>query len=179
MPDWKCFIYMYLVGSCVGGALFPDSTSTQYLCFKFTLIVLGFRHVKYCGMYMYIYVKHNVKQSFSVLVVKESTLLMQRCGFKPRVGNGNSLQYPCLENSRDRGTWQTAAHGSPWDWAPAVMTYLLMLKNETDKYIEVQKYFRRPREPQYWILIKNKPFPSSSFLPVSCLFVILNHIGWF
>lgn len=70
MPDWKCFIYMYLVGSCVGGALFPDSTSTQYLCFKFTLIVLGFRHVKYCGMYMYIYVKHNVKQSFSVLVVK-------------------------------------------------------------------------------------------------------------
>lgn len=65
MPDWKCFNYMYLVGSCVGGALFPDSTSTQYLRFKFTLIVLDFRHVKYCSMCMYVYVKHNVKQLLS------------------------------------------------------------------------------------------------------------------
>ena len=77
MPDLKCFICMYLVGSCVGGALFPDTTSTQYLRFKFTLIVLDFRHVKYCSMCMYVYVKHNVKQSFSAVVVKESTVLMQ------------------------------------------------------------------------------------------------------
>ena len=29
----------------------------------------------------------------------------------PEVGNGNQLQYSCLENSMDSGAWQT----SPWD----------------------------------------------------------------
>ena len=26
-------------------------------------------------------------------------------------GNGNPLQYSCLENSRDRGAWQVTVHG--------------------------------------------------------------------
>ena len=26
-------------------------------------------------------------------------------------GNGNPLQYSCLENSMDRGTWQATVHG--------------------------------------------------------------------
>ena len=26
-------------------------------------------------------------------------------------GNGNSLQYSCLENSMDRGAWQATVHG--------------------------------------------------------------------
>ena len=26
-------------------------------------------------------------------------------------GNGNPLQYSCLENSRDRGTWRAIVHG--------------------------------------------------------------------
>ena len=29
----------------------------------------------------------------------------------PGEGNGNLLQYSCLENSRDRGTWWATAHG--------------------------------------------------------------------
>ena len=29
----------------------------------------------------------------------------------PGVGNGNSLQYPCLENLMDRGAWQAIVHG--------------------------------------------------------------------
>ena len=29
----------------------------------------------------------------------------------PEEGNGNSLQYSCLENSRDRGAWQATIHG--------------------------------------------------------------------
>ena len=28
-----------------------------------------------------------------------------------REGNGNSLQYSCLENSKDRGAWQATVHG--------------------------------------------------------------------
>ena len=30
----------------------------------------------------------------------------------PAVGNGNTLQYPCLENLMDRGAWQAAVHGA-------------------------------------------------------------------
>ena len=41
----------------------------------------------------------------------------------PGVGNGNPLQYSCLENSMDRGAWQARVHGvtkcQTWlsDWA--------------------------------------------------------------
>ena len=31
----------------------------------------------------------------------------------PGEGNGNPLQYSCLENSMDRGAWWTTAHGFP------------------------------------------------------------------
>ena len=29
----------------------------------------------------------------------------------PGEGNGNPLQYSCLENSMDKGTWQATVHG--------------------------------------------------------------------
>ena len=29
----------------------------------------------------------------------------------PDIGNGNPLQYCCLENSTDRGAWRATAHG--------------------------------------------------------------------
>ena len=32
-------------------------------------------------------------------------------GRSPGEGNGNPLQYPYLENSRDRGAWLTIVHG--------------------------------------------------------------------
>ena len=41
-----------------------------------------------------------------------------RCGLyrgpvpeNPREGNGNPLQYYCLENSMDRGAWWATVHG--------------------------------------------------------------------
>ena len=33
-------------------------------------------------------------------------------GRSPEVRNGNPLQYSCLENSIDRGTWQATVHGA-------------------------------------------------------------------
>ena len=30
----------------------------------------------------------------------------------PGVGNGNSFQYSCLENSMERGTWQATVYGA-------------------------------------------------------------------
>ena len=32
-------------------------------------------------------------------------------GRSPRVGNGNPLQYSCLENPMDRGAWRATVHG--------------------------------------------------------------------
>ena len=32
-------------------------------------------------------------------------------GRSPGEGNGNPLQYPCLENPIDRGAWQATVHG--------------------------------------------------------------------
>ena len=37
--------------------------------------------------------------------------LIPGSGRSPRVGNGNPLQYSCLENSMDRGTCWATAHG--------------------------------------------------------------------
>ena len=33
-------------------------------------------------------------------------------GRSPGEGNGNPLQYSCLENSMDRGAWGATVHGS-------------------------------------------------------------------
>ena len=32
-------------------------------------------------------------------------------GTSPGEGNGNPLQYPCLENPMDRGAWQATVYG--------------------------------------------------------------------
>ena len=37
--------------------------------------------------------------------------LIPELGRSPGEGNGNPLQYSCLENSMDRGAWQTAVWG--------------------------------------------------------------------
>ena len=39
------------------------------------------------------------------------TGLIPGSGRSPGQGNGNPLQYSCLENSKDRGTWRAIAHG--------------------------------------------------------------------
>ena len=37
--------------------------------------------------------------------------LIPGLGRSPGGGNGNPLQYSCLENPMDRGAWQAAVHG--------------------------------------------------------------------
>ena len=38
--------------------------------------------------------------------------LIPGSGRFPGVGNGNLLQYSCLEDSMDKGSWWATAHGS-------------------------------------------------------------------
>ena len=37
--------------------------------------------------------------------------MVPRSGRSPQEGNGNPLQYSCLENSMDRRTWRATARG--------------------------------------------------------------------
>ena len=42
--------------------------------------------------------------------------LIPGLGRSPGVGNSNLLQYPCLENSMDRGAWWVTVHGVAKTW---------------------------------------------------------------
>ena len=42
--------------------------------------------------------------------------LIPRSGKSPGEGNGNPLQYSCLENPLDRGAWQATVHGVAKNW---------------------------------------------------------------
>ena len=43
--------------------------------------------------------------------------LIPGLGRSPGGGNGNPLQYSCLENSMDRGAWWVTVHGVTKSWA--------------------------------------------------------------
>ena len=43
--------------------------------------------------------------------------LIPGLGRSPGEGNGDPLQYPCLENLMDRGAWWAAVHGVANSWA--------------------------------------------------------------
>ena len=42
--------------------------------------------------------------------------LIPGSGRSPGEGNGNPLQYSCLENPMDRGAWQATVHGVTNSW---------------------------------------------------------------
>jgi len=42
--------------------------------------------------------------------------LIPRLGRSPSIGNGDTLQYSCLENSMDTGDWQGTVHGPTKNW---------------------------------------------------------------
>ena len=46
----------------------------------------------------------------------EDAGLIPGSGRSPGVGNGNPLQYSCLENSMDRGAWWATVHGAAKSW---------------------------------------------------------------
>ena len=42
--------------------------------------------------------------------------LIPGLGRSPGKGNGNPLQYSCLENPTDRGAWRATVHGVTKSW---------------------------------------------------------------
>ena len=59
----------------------------------------------------------SVAQSVKNLPAKQETWV-QFLGQEdsPAKGNGNPLQYPCLENPMDRDAWQATVHGVAKSW---------------------------------------------------------------
>ena len=43
--------------------------------------------------------------------MQETWDLIPGLGRSPGEGNGNPLQYSCLENSMEKGAWQVTVHG--------------------------------------------------------------------
>ena len=50
-------------------------------------------------------------QSILVKITSHKFLFYSWVGKSPGEGNGNPLQYSCLENPMDRGAWQATIHG--------------------------------------------------------------------
>ena len=78
-------------------------------------------HVSFSFTYMYI-LKKKKWPSQVVLVLKnlpvnaEDTGSISGSGKSPGEGNGNPLQYSCLENPSDRGAWWAMVQGAAESW---------------------------------------------------------------
>ena len=80
--------------------------------------VLLFLHMNCCEKIMV----RNVHWASKVVLVVKNPLVnagdardvgsVPKEGRFPEIGNGNTLQYSCLENSIDRGAWQATVHGA-------------------------------------------------------------------
>ena len=59
-----------------------------------------------------------------------------RWGISPGEGNGNLVQYSCLDNSMDRGAWRaTVCGGSPWGLKESDVTEQLHMHILTNKKV--------------------------------------------
>ena len=54
-----------------------------------------------------------VKNLLAMQEIRVQSLGSGRC---PGEGNGNPLQYCCLENPMDRGAWRATVHGVAKSW---------------------------------------------------------------
>ena len=84
-----------------------------YLLIYIYVIYSWYKHIYCVCVCIYIYRLtrwRSSKESACQSKARDSGSIpeMQR---SPGVGNGNLLQYSCLENSTDRGAWQAIVHG--------------------------------------------------------------------
>ena len=52
----------------------------------------------------------------NLLAIQETQVRSLRLEDPLGEGNGNPLQYSCLENSMDRGAWRVIVHGAVKSW---------------------------------------------------------------
>ena len=91
---------------------------------------------------------------------KESTCQCRTCGLMPLSGsfpvegNGNPLQFSCLENPMNRGAWQAAIHGvaKKSDVTYRLKQQKLMTENLAEEFVslESQKLLVLPTWKETW-----------------------------
>ena len=62
-------------------------------------------------LYMLLWGFPGAQMVKNLLAMQETQGSIPRSGRSPREGNGNLLQYSCLENPKDREDWQATVHG--------------------------------------------------------------------
>ena len=97
-----------LMSSALAGRFFTTSAMQEAHTFYIKCI--------YTYKYVYAYIGAEKVQTVKNLSSVQKTWVQSELGRCPGEGNGNPLQYSCLENSMDRGAWQATAHGVPKSW---------------------------------------------------------------
>ena len=77
-------------------------------------------------------------------------------GRSPGEGNGNPLQYSCLENSMDRGAWQATVHGvAELDTTKHMcMSLIHNIINSGQDIFKRSNFFLRSISDQYFFPLK-------------------------
>ena len=71
------------------------------MCYSISVPVLGLSFLLVPGSFACV----------CILLLLSCLTLYSPIDCSPGKGNGNPLQYPCLENPMDRGAWWAAVHG--------------------------------------------------------------------
>ena len=103
-----------------------NTVSNRSFCFHISLDLIKTFFNTYFLMVSHVFRCHTscflggsvVKNSPANAGDARDVSLIPGSGRPPGVGNGNLLQYSCLENSMDRGAWQATVHGveKSWTW---------------------------------------------------------------
>ena len=106
---------------------------------------------------------------------KEATCnvgLIPWSGKSPGEGNGNLLQYSCLENSMDRGAWRATVHGVTKSWTQLSDEHLSSQNIQRAWWIQTAALWTlQLLDPQFCLEVLTKKHPPlghtlSAMLPV-------------
>ena len=119
--------------------LLTNSSKSLYIyIYIYIYILVHGKYILYIYIYLWVYMYTGASQV--EIVVKNPTNAedtgdmgsIPGLGRSPGGGHGNPFQYSCLENSMDRGTWQTIVHIITKSW-----TRLKQLSMHTYAYVYI------------------------------------------
>ena len=96
-----------------------------------------------------------------------------RSGRSPGEGNGNSLQYSCLENPMDRGAWRVRVHGVAKnqtrlrDFTHFAFYIEYKPSGNSGQFIDQKKKKNRKKERKTILPLKKKPLLFCAVMPPS------------
>ena len=96
-----------------------DTISCKWDCAEFVFLWLA-----------YLFCNNVLGASLVAQMVKKLPTMQETWVQCPGEGNGNPLQYSCLENPMDRGDWQPTVHGvaKSWTWQRLTLSLSVSLR---------------------------------------------------